>query len=159
VVLIAPQLAFHEVNDTRLLGSSGWYDPDLVRIAREHVEGALFTAHFYPDSTVPFVRHFRDEFEATFDAPPEAFAAQAYDAARIVLVQLARGDTDRDDLRRGLLGVRDYPGVTGVLSIGPDGNATKRPFLLEVQRGKVVQVDQGAGSVMGSESAGPAAIP
>jgi len=159
VVLIAPQLAFHEVNDTRLLGSSGWYDPDLVRIAREHVEGALFTAHFYPDSTVPFVRHFRDEFEATFDAPPEAFAAQAYDAARIVLVQLARGDTDRDDLRRGLLGVRDYPGVTGVLSIGPDGNATKRPFLLEVQRGKVVQVDQGAGSVMGSESAGAAAIP
>jgi ABC-type branched-subunit amino acid transport system substrate-binding protein len=155
VVLIAPQLAFHEVNETRLLGSSGWYHPDLTRIARKHVEGALFTAHFYPDSTVPFVRHFREDYEATFAAVPEAFAAQAYDAARIVLVQLARGATDRDDMRSGVLAVRDYPGVTGVLSIRPDGNATKRPFLLGVERGRVLQVDQSPGGA----PEGAAAIP
>ncbi len=39
VVLIAPQLAFHEAVGARLLGASGWYHPDLVKIGRHHVAG------------------------------------------------------------------------------------------------------------------------
>ena len=35
VVLIAPQLAFHEVFGPRLLGPDGWYHEDLVRVVRQ----------------------------------------------------------------------------------------------------------------------------
>lgn len=146
VVLIAPQLAFHEATGTRLLGPSGWYHPDLVPIARQHVEGALFTAHFYPESPVPFVRSFAERFRETFDVVPDIFAAQGYDAARLVVVQLARGRENRDDVREGLLSTRAYPGVTGVLSMRSDGNASKRPFLLGVKRGRIVQVDETDGA-------------
>jgi len=120
VVLIAPQLAW---------------------IAREHVEGALFAAHFYPDSPLDFVRAFTERYEQAYAGLPDVFAAQAYDAANLVLVQLARGRGSREAVREGVLAVRDYPGVTGVLSMRADGNARKRPFLLAVKRGRIGQLD------------------
>jgi ABC-type branched-subunit amino acid transport system substrate-binding protein len=141
VVLIAPQLAFHEAVGTRLLGPSGWFHPDLVPIARHHVEGAVFTAQFFPESELDFVREFADRYRETYGSPPEAFAAQGYDAATLALLQLAKGRSARDDVRRGLLAVRGFPGVTGVLSMRADGNARKRPFLLAVERGEIIQVE------------------
>jgi len=141
VVLIAPQLAFHEVVGARLLGTSGWNDPELVRIAQHHVEGALFTSQYYADSPVPFVKDFGERFRATFDEEPAALAAQAYDAANLAIVQLARGRVSREELREGVLAIRAYPGVSGVLRMSADGNAHKRPFLLGVEHGHVTQID------------------
>ena len=77
-----------------------------------------------------------------YGTEPQLFAAQGYDAAMLVLEQLARGRRGREPLRRGLLGVRDFPGVTGVLSMRADGNARKRPFLLGVERGHLVQLEE-----------------
>jgi ABC-type branched-subunit amino acid transport system substrate-binding protein len=141
VVLIAPQLAFHEAVGARLLGSSGWYHPDLVKIGRHHVGGALFTAHYYADSPLPFVREFTDRYHATFATDPDSYAAQAFDAANLVLVQLARGRDEREEVRDGILATRAYPGVSGVLSMNADGNANKRPFLLGVEGGHLTQID------------------
>jgi len=141
VVLIAPQLAFHDVTRTRLLGADGWYHEDLVRLAGDHLEGAIFAANFYPESPVPYVKSFTERFAATFDRQPGLFAAQAYDAANLVLVQLAKGFDDRQAMRDGVLSTEAYPGVSGVLTMRSDGNAHKRPFLLGVERGHVVHYD------------------
>jgi ABC-type branched-subunit amino acid transport system substrate-binding protein len=140
VVLIAPQLAFHEAVGITLLGPNGWYHPDLVALGREHVEGARFTAHFHSGSSLPFVRAFSERFEAAYAEAPDALAAQGFDAANLVLVQLARGQTSREAVREGVLRVRGFPGVTGVLSMRADGNARKRPFLLGVERGHITQI-------------------
>ncbi len=139
VVLIAAQLAYHEVTGARLLGSEGWYDPQLVRLGGDPLEGAVFASHFYPDSQVPYVRTFRQHFEATFGGVPDAFAAQAYDAASLALAQLAHGRDDREDVRDGLRKIDSFPGMSGVMAIGADGNARKRPFLLGIEHGRIVQ--------------------
>jgi hypothetical protein len=141
VVLIAPQLAFHEVLGARLLGPEGWYHPDLVRVGREHVEGAVFVAHFFPESPTPFVHDFAERYRATFAQGSSVFAAQAYDAANLVLVQLARGFESRQAVRDGVLATEAYPGVAGVLSMRSDGNAKKRPFLLGVDKGQIIQLE------------------
>jgi len=141
VVLIAPQLAFHRAVGTTLLGPSGWNDPDLVRIGREHVEGARFTAQFLASSSRPIVQDFASRFDRAYAAEPDVFAAQAFDAANLVLMQLARGRDSRADVRKGVLSVSSYPGVTGVLTMRKDGNARKRPFLLAVERGRIQPLD------------------
>ncbi len=141
VALIAPQLAFHEATGAILLGADAWNHPDLVSIARKHVEGAYFTASFYGDSSVAYVREFADRYVETFGAPADDFSASAYDAANLLLVQLARGVTSRRDLRDRILEVKGFPGVSGVLSMRSDGNARKRPFLLSVRRGQIVEAD------------------
>ena len=58
VVLIAPQLAFHEAAGAVLLGANGWHHEDLVRIAGKHVEGAYYTVHFHGESELAPVREF-----------------------------------------------------------------------------------------------------
>ena len=125
----------------RLLGPNGWSHPELVSIGRKHVQGALFTTNFHPASSLPFVKRFSDEYTGIYDATPDVFAAQGFDAANLVLVQLTDGRRTREAVRSGILATEDYPGVTGVLTMRGDGNAHKRPFLLGVERGRIVQAD------------------
>jgi len=141
VGLIAPHLAFHEVTGVRLLGPDGWYDRDLVRLGGEHVEGALFVSHFFPESPVAYVHDFAVRYRDAFASEPAVFAAQSYDAANLVLVQLSARRPSRDSVREGVLETASYPGVAGVMTMGPDGNAHKRPFLLQVVGGEIVQVE------------------
>lgn len=140
VVLIAPQLAFHEVKGAVLLGASGWYSPDLVKLAREHVQKAVFPAHYFPGSPTSFVQQFTRDYSQAFQTAPNEFSAQAFDAANLALLQLAHGADSREELRDGLRELRGHPGASGVISISEDGNAHKRPFLLSVEGADFVQI-------------------
>jgi branched-chain amino acid transport system substrate-binding protein len=139
VVMIAPQLAFHDAGGMRLLGTGSWNHPDLVAIGRDHVEGARFSAGFFADSPYPIVQQFAAAYEEAYGSPPVDFAAQAYDAANLLLVQLARGFSTREAMHEGLLSLEVQPGVTGVLSFA--GAPRKRPLLLGVDRGQIVELE------------------
>jgi ABC-type branched-subunit amino acid transport system substrate-binding protein len=139
VVLIAPQLAFHDARGIRLLGTGSWNHPDLVAIGRDHVDGARFTAGFFAASPLRIVQEFAAAYEAAYAAPPVDLAAQGYDAANLLLAQLARGLVTREAVYDGLSRLGVQPGVTGVLSV--DGGLRKRPLLLGVDRGQIVEVE------------------
>jgi ABC-type branched-subunit amino acid transport system substrate-binding protein len=140
--LIAPHLAFHEVRGVRLLGPSGWNHPDLVTIGGKHVNGAIFTGDFYPQSSYPFVIDFVRQFRETFGGEPSFLAAQGFDAASLFLLQIARGRQTREEVAEGLLATRAYPGVSGITRVRDDGNAARRPYLLGVSRGRIVSIDE-----------------
>lgn len=132
IALIAPGLAFHEINDVGLLGPSDWLDDELLRVGRRHVAGAVISSPFHAESDLPFVAEFVDGYRNTFAAEPDMYAAEAFDATNLVLVQLSSGRDDREGVREGLLDMRAYPGAAGVLTMHPSGNARRRPFLLRV---------------------------
>ena len=132
IALIAPGLAFHEINDVGLLGPSDWLDDELLRVGRRHVAGAVISSPFHAESDLPFVVEFVEGYRNTFAAEPDMYAAEAFDATNLVLVQLSAGRDDRKGVRAGLLDTRAFPGASGVLTIHPDGNARRRPFLLRV---------------------------
>jgi ABC-type branched-subunit amino acid transport system substrate-binding protein/predicted negative regulator of RcsB-dependent stress response len=139
--LIAPQLAFNGLVGVQLLGPGDWYHPDLIEIAQEHVSGAVISALFDPNSRFPFVATFVDDYRAAFAAEPDAYSAHAYDAANLVLVQLAKGRRSREEVRKGIVRTHSYPGASGVISLSPDGNARKRPFLLRVNGSQMAPLD------------------
>ena len=141
IQLIAPQLAFHEVDGVQLLGSSQWNDPELVKVGRGHVRGAIISTGFDVNSQVAPVSRFVSDYRTQFSLEPDEFAADGYDATRLVLTQLVSARTSRAQVRDGLLMIYGYPGASGVTTIGPDGNARKRPFLLQVKRGRFRAVD------------------
>lgn len=141
VVLLAPQLAFHEVDEIHLLGTTGWHHPDLIQIARGHVEGAVIASAFDSESNVPFVVDFEKRYRETFGRVPDAYAAHGFDAANLVLTQLVAGNDSRDSVVRGLRALRAYPGASGVLAFLPDGNAVKLPFLVGVRGREFISLD------------------
>jgi ABC-type branched-subunit amino acid transport system substrate-binding protein len=141
IQLIAPQLAFHEIEGVQLLGSRDWNDPELIEIGRNHVTGALVSTPFYAGSDFEIVRNFVTGYEESFGSEPDEFSGNAFDALNMVLTQVALGYTTRLELREGIRRIHGFPGVSGVTSILPDGNARKRPFLLQVKRRRFVGID------------------
>ena len=115
--------------------------PDLVKVARKHVQGAVISTPFFKGSDFERVQLFVQEYRRSFGREPDGFSAHAYDATQLVLSQLATGNTSRTQLRDGILRVHGYPGVSGVTTVRPDGNASKRPFLIGVRKGSMVGLD------------------
>lgn len=142
VAQILPQLAFSRLDQLQLLGTSGWNDPELVRMAGPLSEGAVFVDGFFTGSRWPEVADFVARFQAAYGVPPSILAAQGYDAARMLLTVLSRADVrDRATVRQALGALRDFPGVTGRTRFGLTGEAEKTLFLLQVQDGAVVQIN------------------
>ncbi len=141
VGLIVPQLAFHEIAGVRLFGPSAWHHPNLLSIAGRHIDGAFFSSGFDPAYPSPLVHEFGERFLATFGAPAGAFAAQGFDAAKLIQLQMLRGAQDPQMMRQRLIGLGLYPGVSGTMVSAADGNFRRRPFLIGVQRGATVSLE------------------
>lgn len=141
VGLIAVQLAAAQVNGVKLLGPSGWHNPELLRTAGPKVDGAFFSSGFDPSHPSPLVQDFVARYRAAYGREPTPFAAQGFDAANLVGLQLLNGAHSPLDVRNGLVATDQYPGVSGVTSIGADGDSRKRPFLLEVRDGQMVSLE------------------
>lgn len=141
VALIALQLAASQVRGVKLLGPSGWHNPDLMRVAGPTVDGAFFSSGFDPSHPSPLVRDFVARYRAAYGREPTPYAAQGFDAANLVGLQLLNGAKSPTDVRNGLVTTDRYPGVSGVTSIGADGDARKRAFLLEVHEGQMSSLE------------------
>jgi branched-chain amino acid transport system substrate-binding protein len=108
---------------------------------------AVVASVFFADSPFPRVRAFVREYRTRYGRAPDAFAAQAYDAVRVVAVAVKRlgpavyrapDQVDRVRLRDVLAGLRDYPGVTGTITFDRLGNPARDVQLLRVDSGKLV---------------------
>jgi len=119
------------------LGGDGFDSPKLVEIAGEAAEGALFSNHYSKDDPNPVVQTFVRNFEAKYGEAPDALAACAYDAIRIVAQAIeAAGSPDRAALREALAQVKDFDGVTGKITIDENRNAQKSATILTIKDGK-----------------------
>jgi len=139
--LIAPALAFAGVRGVRLLGTSAWNDPALVGVGREHVEGAVFTGAVVRESQSPMLAEFAGRFREGFGRPPDALAALGFDAALLAIRSMLAGGASREELRAGLLAAAPLDGVSGRTDFGAGGNARRRPYLLGVEAGRIVDLD------------------
>jgi branched-chain amino acid transport system substrate-binding protein len=139
--LIAPALAFAGVRGVRLLGTSAWNDPALVGVGREHVEGAVFTGAVVRESQSPMLAEFARRFREGFGRSPDALAALGFDAALLAIRGMLAGGASREELRAGLLAAAPLDGVSGRTDFGAGGNARRRPYLLGVEAGRIVDLD------------------
>jgi branched-chain amino acid transport system substrate-binding protein len=125
----------------QLLGADGFYSSKLTELGGDAVEGAVFTAGFYSGDTSPAVQNFVAAYKAKFNEEPDMFAAQAYDAAKIVLEAIKKaGSTDTTKIQAALAATQDFPGITGTTSFTANGDAEKDIVILKVEQGKFVRV-------------------
>lgn len=119
-----------------MLGGDGWDSPKLSEIGGAAIQGAYFSTHYSPESTDPRVVKFVAGYKAKYGVTPDALAACAYDAANILCDAIKRaGDTDRAKIRDALAETKNFPGVTGDITLDKDRNAVKPAVILQV-RGK-----------------------
>ena len=138
--LIAAQLAFHDMI-VPILGANGWNTPELARVADRTVEGSVFVDGFFVDSPNPIVQDFVERYRQRYQSVPSLFAAQGYDAARVVVESIRKGATSGESVRDYLLLQHDLPTLGGPSGFSPEGTLKRQVFLIQVKQGKLVQVD------------------
>jgi branched-chain amino acid transport system substrate-binding protein len=119
------------------LGSDGWDSPKLWEIGGPALNGCYFSNHYATDDPNPVVQKFVNDYKAKYNQLPDALAALAYDAARILADAMQRaGSTSGEKVRDAIASTKDFDGVTGRITINEERNAVKSAVIVKVENGK-----------------------
>ena len=114
------------------LGGDGWDSPKLFEIAGPAIAGNYISSHFAPDDKDPKVQAFVKDYEKIYKTKPGAMAALGYDALGIVVDAINRAkSTKSEDINTAILNTKNYPGVTGSITIDENRNSKKAAVVLE----------------------------
>lgn len=111
--------------ETQFLGSAPMENPEIVTIAGEASEGAIYAHHFDPDSPDPQVKKFEDEYRIRYGKQVEGYAALAYDGLYIISHIISKVGNDRTAIKDFLYKIQNFPGVTGYTSFDDHGDVIK----------------------------------
>lgn len=136
--LIARTMKQQRIKAT-LIGSDGWDSPDLMQGGTEPFAGVYFANHFWVGSSDPLVKKFVDDYQKKYGVIPDAGAATAYDAARLLFDAFKRaistgGTTESRAVRDALAATKDFPGVTGKITIDAQRNAQVPVYMLQIDK-------------------------
>lgn len=124
-----------------LLGGDGWDSEQLTAIGKEAIEGCYYSNHYAPDQPTPEIQAFVEKYKSKFGSTPDGLAALGYDAALILADSMKRAKSlSGKDLRDAIAATKDFKGVTGVISLDAERNATKAAVMVQIKGGKPVWV-------------------
>jgi branched-chain amino acid transport system substrate-binding protein len=143
-----------------ILGGDGWESDQLIGIGGQALEGCYYSNHFAADNPDPRLQGFLKTYrEHNGGRDPNAIAGLAYDAANVLfgcMKSLAQSDPaafaglsaakagtpERKEatkrLRDLIAATKDFPGVTGTITLDANRNASKPAMVLEIKDGKKV---------------------
>lgn len=122
----------------QLLGGDAWNNHGIVDEAERQTDNAVFCDAFFPDEDDSRINAFVTRFYNKFREPPSPFEAEAFDATRLLLLALRKNkDRTRDGLRKALLGIRSFRGVTGVFRFDKRGDVIKDVTILTIDGDRI----------------------
>jgi branched-chain amino acid transport system substrate-binding protein len=151
-----------------LIGGDGWDSPRLVEIGGKALENTYYSNHYTPEDPRPEIQKFIAEYRAKYNEVPDAMAPLGYDAARIAFDAIKRSGIlepqnikeayienpkagslmeavntikNRQLIRDAIARTKDFPGVTGMITIDENRNAKKSAVVVKIEDGKVKYVE------------------
>jgi len=120
-----------------LLGGDGWESSKLYEIGGKALDGCYFSTHYSSESSDPKVRDFVKKYQAQYGSVPDGLGTLGYDAAGVLAEALKRAKSlSGTDIRDAIAATKDYPGVTGKISIDANRDAVKSAVVLKIDGGK-----------------------
>ena len=134
VALIAKQARLIGLTQP-LLGGDGWDAPELWQLGGDALNGAYITTHYSSDDPSPAIQTFVENYKQRYgQLLPDAHAALAYDASKLLVDAIKRaGTTDSAQLRDALAQTKNFQGVTGFITMDADRDAVKPAVVLKLQ--------------------------
>ena len=120
-----------------VLGADGFDSPTLLQLAgAAALNKVYFTNHYSSLDKDPKVVTFISDFKAKNNADPNAFNAMGYDSANVVMDAITRASAlTGEAVQKALAQTKDFPAVTGTLSVDDQHNAIKDIVVIELKDG------------------------
>ncbi len=117
-----------------LVGAEDLNAPEFTALG-ERAAGALLYGGFDVNSKNPKVVAFVKAYRKKFGSLPSRLAALSYDSYNLLARAIEKAESMRPShLRKALLSIKDFHGVTGRTSIGPTGEAEKKAFIFQLKK-------------------------
>ena len=139
VALLAKQLQDLGVK-IPILSGDGAQVPELLSIGGEAINGMYFTALFHRQgATTELGRKFMQAYESTYKKLLDVFAALGGDGYFLLMDAITRaGGAEGVKVAQALAATKDFAGVTGVITMGPNHNPIKGVTVIKVENGQFV---------------------
>lgn len=126
----------------RMLGLASWDNTTELARARTLLDGAIFVSPFFKNSKREIVSRFRTAYKSRYKKDPDFLAAQGFDAGTMVLAALDRQIRDQISFEESFRGIASYNGLTGQISVLPNGEVQRFFTVVTLKDSKVVDVAQ-----------------
>jgi branched-chain amino acid transport system substrate-binding protein len=126
-----------------LFGGDGWESASLVPIGGPALEGDYFSTHYSHEDSSPMVQNFVKAYQAKYNNEmPDTMAALGYDSAMMLADAIKHaGSTDAAKIRDAIAAEKDFPGVTGIITMDANRNASKPAVIVTIKNGEFKYVE------------------
>jgi branched-chain amino acid transport system substrate-binding protein len=119
-----------------LIGGDGWVSDELKN-AGDALDGCYFSDHYSQQDTRPEVQDFLKKFESQYQKTPDSMSALGYDAAKLLFDAMERAPSlSGKDLAQAIASTKEFPGVTGKITLNENRDAVKLAVIQKIQGGK-----------------------
>jgi branched-chain amino acid transport system substrate-binding protein len=110
-------------------------DPEVTKIAKGAVDKVTFTTTTLPPEVLgeAYIQ-FAKAYQARFGVKPGSFAAEAYDAANLIMKAILERGYDGPSIRDYLYSVKNYPGASGPITFDRNGDVHKPIIINEYDK-------------------------
>lgn len=120
-----------------LLGGDGWDAPEIWKLGGEGLKNTFISNHYASDNPAPEVQNFVKSYKDKYGVQPDSMAVLAFDAIKLLADAIKRaGGADSEKLREAIAQTKDFPAVTGKISINERRDAVKLAVVLELDPAK-----------------------
>jgi branched-chain amino acid transport system substrate-binding protein len=135
-----------------LIQSHGAASKKFIELAGDAGEGIILPAgklviwQQLPDSDPQkaVCKEYAEKFKAKFKAPESSFGGYAYDAFRMLNQVLVKAGNNRDKIRSGLEGIKNFVGISGVFNMSPEDHNGLSPaafVMVKIHQGGFQLID------------------
>lgn len=131
----------------RIMGGDAMDNPETVKIGGSAVEGFLHTTFPYDmnmPNMNPMAREFTDSWKAAYpNKDPNVNASLGYTCYMMFMKALeVAGEPDREKVTAALANLKDFPAVTGLMSINASHDAEMPVGVIEIKGGKRIYLGE-----------------
>jgi branched-chain amino acid transport system substrate-binding protein len=135
-----------------LIQSHGAASQKFIELAGDAGEGillpagklAVYTQLPDTDPQKAVCKAYADQYQAKFKKPVSSFGGYAYDALNMLTKVLNQSGKDKEKIRSGLEGIKNYVGVSGVFNMSPEDHNGLTPaafVMVKIDKGQFKLVD------------------
>jgi branched-chain amino acid transport system substrate-binding protein len=119
-----------------LLGGDGWVSEELKN-AGDALDDCYFSDHYSQEEKRPEVQEFLKKYQAEYGKVPDSMAALGYDAANLLFDAMERAPSlGGKDLAAAIAASKDFPAVTGKITINEKRDAEKLAVIQKIKGGQ-----------------------
>jgi branched-chain amino acid transport system substrate-binding protein len=123
-----------------ICATSAFYTGQIVEDNPDLVEGVFFPQPAFDiQSEAQLTQDFVNSYRERFQDDPDIYAAHAFDAMRVVIFVAGESNSfSATEIRKVLaFGVKEFPGVTGIIQFNDYGDVHHNPIIFIVKGGQV----------------------